>query len=128
MSKPLGRFAADTPAISRVNWKVNSGDLDKFVLEVLGTLGKPGASVWYPITAYTLRMVAAARWRLWRQGTCALRCQTDLDTDRIYVKAAWDTASRFNAWTKEAARRGMTREHSGKTFRVLTGGKKKRAA
>ena len=127
MSKPIGHFSADTPEQERINWKVNSGDLDKFVLEVLGTLGKPGAAIWYPLTVYTQRMIQAARFRLWTERTCAIRVQSDLRTDRVYVKAVWDVASGFNAWNKEAARMGALQIPKQK-FRVLVGGKKRRAA
>lgn len=126
MAKPVGHLTDTIPAAHPISWRLHQGDLNAFVVEVLGTLGKEGTAVWYPLTAYTLRMVQAARWRLWRQGGCAIRCRTDVEHDRIYVRADFSTARAFTAWTRQASLHGA-RWKAGK-LRVLQGGKSRKRA
>ena len=128
MRKPAGHLSTEIPGANPIQWgKLNEGDLAAFVLEVLGTLGKDGTAVWYPLTAYTLRMVQAARWRLWRQGGCGLRVRTDVENDRLYVRTDFSSARAFNAWTRISKTRGAA---GTRTLRVLAGGRarRKRAA
>lgn len=123
MSKPTAHYAQEAPARNNIQWKSHQDDLDAFVLEVLETL-KTGRVLWYPLTTYTLRLIQAARWRLWRLG-CALRTQGDVGTDRVYVWAAWTSAQGLAAWKRVAAQRGQ----KVRALRVLSGGKgRKRSA
>jgi hypothetical protein len=104
--KPAIPSLADVPPRDPIAWREHEDAIHRFTMEVLQTLGRAGVARSYPINAYTLRLVAIARARLWARG-CALRVQTNVDSNRLYVRADFSTARAFRAWRSLRARKAV---------------------